>query len=93
MRTNPAYRDQNDNPVALGVSSVDLVTPLMFNVDPVTGWLLVENSTDSLTPTSASRDKRDQNNRATMYGISSADNITLIPIRTDSNGKLLIQYT
>lgn len=87
-----AKRDQNDQATALGVSSVDSVTPILLTVDPVTGYLLVDNSTDALTPTAATRVKIDQNDQKTKYGVSSADDITLIPIRTDSNGKLLIQY-
>lgn len=88
-----AKRDQNDIPVALGVSSVDSVTPLMLNVDPVTGYLLIASSSDSLITTSAVRCKIDQNDQKTKYGISSVDGVTLVPIRTDSSGRLLIQYT
>jgi hypothetical protein len=37
-----ASRDQNFIPTALGVSSVDSVTPTPFQVDPVTGRLLTD---------------------------------------------------
>lgn len=87
-----ARRDQNDVGIALGVSSTDNSTPLMLNVDPVTGWLLVSNSGDSLILTAATRCKIDENDVHTKYGVSSVDGITLIPIRTDSSGKLLVQY-
>lgn len=87
-----AKRDQNDRPVALGVSSTDSSTPIMLNVDPITGYVLVENITDALgvfTP----KHRIDQNDVPTVYGISSVDGVTLIPIQTDSNGAVLVEYT
>jgi hypothetical protein len=91
-RQNPAKRDQNDVAVALGVSSVDGVTPIMLAVDPVTDYLLVDDDGASATIPSAIRVRIDQNDQKTKYGVSSADGKTLIPIRTDSNGRLQIQY-
>lgn len=88
-----AKRDQNDIPVTLGVSSSDGITPIMCRVDSVTGALLVSETTDSLSVTSATKDKIDENDIHTKYGISSVDGVTLVPIRTDSNGRLLIQYS
>lgn len=88
-----ALRDQNHRTVAMGISSTDSVTPIMFAVDPVTNYLLVDVSADSLVATPATSDKRDQNFVPTMYGISSVDGTTLIPIRTDSLGRLLMQFT
>lgn len=92
-RNNPAYRDQNQRTVAMGVSSVDLITPLMIRVDPVTSYVLVSNSSSSNSATARQWNKRDENSYPTMYGISSSDNVTLVPIRTDSSGKLLVTYT
>lgn len=88
-----AKRDQNDVAVSLGVNSSDSTTPLMFKVDPVTGYLLVEDKVDSLTATAATQCKIDQNDVKTKYGVSSVDGVTLVPIRTDSDGRLLVQYT
>ncbi len=88
-----AKRDQNQITVGLAVSSVDNITPLMLRVDPITGYLLVNQSSDSLTVTSAVRDRRDQNFVPTVYGVSSVDGITLVPIRTNSSGVLLTQST
>ena len=88
-----AGRDQDDVPTGLGVSSSDLTTPILIRVDPVTNYLLVDQSSDSLTATIAIKDKIDENDVHTKYGISSVDGVTLVPIRTDSNGRLLIQYT
>lgn len=92
MRFNPAYRDQDDVAVAMGVSSADSVTPIMLAVDPVTGYLLIEDDGQSAIIPNATRVGIDQNDQKTKYGISSADGVTLIPIRTDSNGRLQIQY-
>jgi len=39
-----AIRDNNHIPVALGVSSVDNVTPLPFKIDPVTGRVLTDSA-------------------------------------------------
>lgn len=88
-----AKRDENDQAVALGVSSTDSITPIMLTVDPVTGYLLVKNFGDSLTTTAATRCKIDQDDQKTKYGVSSTDGVTLVPIRTDTNGRLLVQYT
>lgn len=88
-----ALRDQNHVTVKLGISSTDSMTPVMFAVDPSTNYLLVDVSSDVLTPTSATTDKRDQNFVPTCYGVSSVDGTTLIPIRTDINGKLLVQFS
>ena len=92
-RNTPALRDENHKAVGSGVSSSDGVTTVMFRVDPVTGYLLVQNYSDSITITPKTWNKRDENDVPTIYGVSSADGVTLIPIRTDNNGKLLIQYT
>lgn len=77
----------------MGVSSVNATTPIMCRVDPVTSHLLVSNSSSSNAATARQWNKRDQNSYPTMYGVSSTDGVTLIPIRTDSNGKLLVTYT
>lgn len=86
-------RDQNSAIVGSGISSSDATVPLMFRVDPVTSYLLVHAAVDTLTPTSATKCGIDQNNRKTCYGISSVDSKTLIPIRTDTNGTLLVQFS
>lgn len=92
-RNNPNLRDQNQRTVASGVSSVDSVTPIMVRVDPVTNYLLIDNSASSNSAVSRQWNKRDDNGYPTMYGISSTDGTTLVPIRTDSTGRLLVTYT
>ena len=87
-----ALRDQNHVPVGIGVSNTDSVTPVMLRVDPVTGYLIVDNTSQSLAVTSAETDKRDQNHVPTVYGVSSVDGVTPVPIRTDEDGKLLVQF-
>lgn len=83
-------RDQNSALVGRGVSSIDNATPISFQVDPVTDYLLVDVISSSNSATTISGNKRDNNDVPTMYGLSSVDNITLVPIRTDANGYLLI---
>jgi hypothetical protein len=87
-----AKRDQNHITVAMGISSTDGTTPIMFAVDPVTNYLLLDVSADSLTATAATVDKRDQNFVPTVYGVSSVDGTTLVPIRTDTDGRLLVEF-
>ncbi len=93
VRLNPAQRDENNRPTSLGVSYVDNITPIEMRVDPVTGYLLAAMSGDSITIVPATKDKIDENDIHTVYGISNEDGTTLIPIRTDSNGVLLCQTT
>lgn len=88
-----ASRDGNFKTVTMGISSTDSTTPIMFAVDPSTNYLLLDVTSDSLTPTPATADQRDQNFVPTCYGVSSVDGTTLIPIRTDSTGRLLVQFT
>jgi hypothetical protein len=83
-------RDENTITVGLGVSSADSSTPTPLKVDTITDYLLIDISSDSLSPTVAIRNKRDQNQVPTKYGVSNVDGVTLVPIRTDSAGRLLI---
>ena len=85
-----AYRDVNNVTVALGYNGTDTIP---FAMDPITNEWLVDVVTDSGGPATAlSYDKRDDNNKPTMYGVSSIDLVTLIPIRTDDNGYLLVTF-
>ncbi len=92
-RNTPNLRDENQRVVGSGVSSVDSVTPIMLRVDPITDFLLVDDTVGAQVATSRQWNKRDENGYPTMYGISSTDSITLVPIRTDSSGRLLVKYT
>ena len=84
-----ARRDQNDRAVGLGVSSVDLKTPLMLTVDPVTNYLLVDIIASS-SGTVNTVHRIDQNDVPTSYGWNG---IKIIPIATDNSGNLLVQFT
>lgn len=86
-----AKRDQNDHPVDMEVSSVDNITPLMLRVDPITSYLLIQEEGTS-TLTGVPKHRIDENDIPTSYGVSDSDGTTLIPIQTDSEGRLLIQY-
>ena len=87
-----AKRDENYVTVALGQASDDSDT-LPFLMDPVTGYLLVDVEIPAPIATVLDWDKRDDNHKPTMYGVSSIDLTTLVPIRTDDNGKLLVTLT
>lgn len=91
-RNTPNRRDENSRAVTSGVSSVDGETTVMLRMDPITDYLLVDQNVDPLlVATDRTWNKRDENNVPTIYGISSADGVTLVPIRTDINGSLLIE--
>jgi hypothetical protein len=84
-----ANRDQNDRAVALGVSSVDLKTPLELTVDPITGYLLTNIIANSSGVVNAVH-RIDQNDIPTCYGWNGTN---IVPIAVDSNGYLLISTT
>jgi hypothetical protein len=84
-------RDKNHKTIAGAVNSVDNITALPFKVDPSTNALLIEVVSGGETPTVMTQDKRDPNFVPTYYGISDVDGVTLVPIRTDANGALLIE--
>lgn len=86
-----AHRDQNHVTTAEGISSVDSTTPQLLRVDPSTNRVLVSiAATPPASVTALTAVKRDQNFRPTVYGISSVDGTTLVPIRTDTDGNLLV---
>lgn len=87
-RNTPALRDDH-KAVGSGVSVNDVVTTVMLRVDPVTDYLLVAAVYSGNSATYKKWNKRDDNYVPTMYGVSNADGVTLIPIRTDINGYLL----
>lgn len=91
-RNTPAKRDQNNVAIRSGVSSTDGSTTVMFRVDPVTNYLLVDITASSNSATVRQFNKRDENHVPSMYGISSVDGRTLVPIRTDSIGRLLTTF-
>ena len=79
--------DQNDRKTALGVSSVDSVTPVRLRVDPVTSYLLIKIvATSSGVVNTVHR--IDQNDIPTCYGWNGTQ---LVPVATDNNGYLLVQ--
>ncbi len=85
-------RDQNHVTVGSAISEVDLTTPLMLSMDSATNELLISVTIEALSTTSLAMVRRDQNFRPTYYGISSVDGVTVVPIRTDSAGRLLIKF-
>ncbi len=83
-------RDKNHKTVGGGVDPADTSAVEMLKVDPTTDELLVVLAVESLNATVMTEDKRDQNFVPTVYGISDTDGTTLVPIRTNSDGEILI---
>jgi hypothetical protein len=65
-----AKHDKNFKTTMLGVSSVDLVTPTLIAIDPITGYLLIDivDTTSAVSPVLRSNAKHDDNNKSTMLG-------------------------
>ena len=76
----------------MGVDPSDTSVLVPFTVDPVTNALLANVVGDSITSTPIDKDRIDENNIHTIYGVSSVDGVTLIPIRTDTDGNLLATF-
>lgn len=85
-------RDENFITVGGAVNENDTsdIRPLM--VDPATDYLTVFVQNGSEVPDPATMNKRDENFVPTYYGVSTDDGVTPIPIRTDENGYLLVDY-
>lgn len=84
-----AKHDENHKPTMLGVSSVDLATPVPLTVDPVTGFLMIDivDNTASVNPILRQDAKFDGNNKSTMLGWNGTNTQALIT----HNGYLAIQ--
>ncbi len=87
-----AQRDQNHVTVGQGKASDDTTT-LSLKVDPSTNYLLISTTGDAIVAVPTTTVKRDQNFRPTYYGVSSVDGVTPVPIRTDDDGRLLLDIT
>lgn len=84
-----AERDQNYVTVGMGIAD-DLSSTQPLRVNPVTGELLTDDTPGAEIATAMTMDERDQNYVPTVYGISDTDGTTLVPIRTDGDGNLLV---
>ena len=82
-----AKRDADNVPVGL---AYDATTTQPLLVDPATNELLVDVIVASPVIVAATAARRDENNVPTEYGVSSVDGTTLVPIRTDTNGRILL---
>lgn len=87
-----AARDDNHVPVLLGASSVD-ATPVMAELNPVTGKLLIAITNESVTAVVGTVAARDDNHVVSAYGVSSVDGTTPVPIHATPGGKLLLDFT
>lgn len=84
--------DENSQSVGMGISLTDNITPITLRVDPATNMLLATARGEVISPTTATKSRIDQNEVSTVYGVSDTDGKTLIPIRTDSDGYLLVTF-
>lgn len=84
--------DENSQSIGLGVSSTDNETPIALQVDPITGALMMNATAEVITPVALDKSRIDQNDVNTVYGVSDTDGTTLVPLRTDSSGNLLITF-
>ena len=85
--------DENGLVIAMGVSSVDGVTPVPITVDPVTGRLrCVASSTDggNATPESETA-TRDRNGVPVIMGVTNDANETSTPLSIHNSEGLMIQ--
>ncbi len=89
-----AKKDQNHKSTLLGVSSVDLVTPIPIAVDPITGYLMVDvvDTDPPVNPVLRSDAKFDANHKATMTGVTNDADQSPICLVTH-NGYLAIDIT
>jgi hypothetical protein len=67
----------------------DMIQPLLVNSS---NRLEIEQLA-STVGTPAQKTKIDQNYTNTMYGLSSLDSTTLVPLTTDTDGYLKIEFT
>jgi len=84
-----AKRDADNVPVGLAWDAT-AITPQPLLVDAATNQLLVDVIVASPVIVAATAARRDANNVPTEYGVSSVDGTTLVPIRTDTNGRILL---
>ena len=87
-----AKRDENWIPVAMGVSSVDLTTPVPLTVDPTTKRLRAVFAGDSGNNATPDRNtaRRDENRKSVLMGEHNTNqSLQPISIETVNNGMML----
>ena len=85
-----AYRDENNTPTAIAVSSADGTTIDRIQVIAATHALHISDGSTG-TDYGTTNAKRDENNVPCLMGVSSVDGITPTAIYTDGSGALLTQ--
>jgi len=84
-----APHDQNTIKAKMGVWCVDGVTPIAIAIDPATGEMKVDEvSTISYTPENIM--PRDENHQPVWEGVSSDDDVTVLPINVNADGEVLV---
>jgi hypothetical protein len=89
-----ASRDQNGVACLLGVSSADGVTPVPIYVEPVTGAVEVELTTNPSLPATLDLPVvRDGNRVPVLCGVTDDANEDIVPLATDTDGRILCDVT
>lgn len=81
-----AKRDSNFVTTLIGVSSVDGVTPVPVQVNPVTGALLTEGHVGSSSNPPSTRIVHDANAVAVTALVNSVDGVTPLALTATSSG-------
>jgi hypothetical protein len=86
-----AKRDENRTTVGLAYDG-DSTAPI--KLDPVTDALLVEiaDTSSGGTITDTDRAKRDENYVPVLMAVTDDENENLVPIATDNDGNLLVDF-
>ena len=87
-------RDENRTVVGMGVSSVDGVTPVPITVDPTTGRLRVQVSSNTGNNASPDRavSRRDENREPTIAGENNTTS-AYTPMSLDTGDYLMLKRT
>lgn len=83
--------DENGVATLIAVSKVNGTTIDVINADPSTHRLEIASGTSG-TDHGTQNAKRDQNSKVALMGVSSSDGVTPIPIYSDGNGRLLVDF-
>ena len=89
-----AKHDENYVATGLAVTNNASKTVSYLLVDPVTGYLVVSNTSPAPASTAPSAPiPRDSNHRTVVAGVSSVDKTTIIPISVDpATGNIIIKF-
>jgi hypothetical protein len=89
-----AKHDENHVATGLAVTNDVSQTVSYLLIDPVTGFLLIANTSPAPASTAPSAPiPRDVNRRTVVAGVSSVDKTTIIPISVDpATGNIIVTF-